>query len=340
MNNSIDNEVAPPPSGKRPSCFTDERGNLKVVNLVVRHPCKIFFSILIVNLFLTILLIGIVANDGNPFADTGSEYDTNDIRSLAYDSLRLAIEDVEDLREDIADSQLQSARIQEQSLDITYWVYEAEDDLGVFGSSESIRGMQESQTLFRQDASYESFCWREYGTVWNETTNATEQVSRCRLPLTPLNIYYAASWDRTVASSVIAELTVPGNVPRYNDLAICIEFNTLCDEVPGNYTDDDYVWARALNENITILTDAWDGSGELLEDDLSQVTTFIGHMFQLITKKGLVDFGFDKNFGLENPVSMFSRALFTWGGPLEQTSEEDIEDEDEREETDEDALKE
>ena len=38
------------------SCWSDERGNLKVVNLVVRNPCKIFWLIIVIVMALTFML--------------------------------------------------------------------------------------------------------------------------------------------------------------------------------------------------------------------------------------------------------------------------------------------
>jgi hypothetical protein len=57
---------------------------------------------------------------------------------------------------------------------------------------------------------------------------------------------------------------------------------------------------------------------------------------QLDIFRGLVDFGYDKGFSLDNPVSHFSRGILFWGGPLEartqSASEEDEEKVDDTEE--------
>ena len=359
-------EVAKPSEGRKPSrreqyppgIFTNDNGNLKFVAVVVRHPCKVFFTILIVNIIFCMILIRSITD--NPFSDPGSQYDTNDIRSIEYDSLRLAQEDVEEVRDESfktrrllqqkEDSSMVKklsrsprrklqgggVRIQEQALDFTYWVYEAEssNEKGLFGTAESIWGMKESQALYREDAGYTDFCWREY----TRLPNSTEETYECRLPLTPLNIYYASNWDTEIADFIISELSEEGNVQRYNDLSICVEFNLLCDLVPNTYTDDDFLWTFNLNNNITAMTDYWDGEGELVEENIEQITTLVAHLMQLITKRGFVDFGFDKGFSLENPVSFYSRALFTWGGPLEQSSNAVVTSEDEREDLDEDTL--
>merc|ERR1711933_411500 len=61
--------------------------------------------------------------------------------------------------------------------------------------------------------------------------------------------------------------------------------------------------------------------GDLIED-IDQGTTLAAYLIKLDTKRGLVDFGYDKNFDVDNPVSMFSRAILTWGGPLNITDSE------------------
>jgi hypothetical protein len=58
------------PREQEPTFFSDHRGNLKAVNMVVRHPCKIFWLILIMCFGLAFLLQVLVwrtAEDGNPF---------------------------------------------------------------------------------------------------------------------------------------------------------------------------------------------------------------------------------------------------------------------------------
>jgi hypothetical protein len=429
--------------------FTNERGNLRFVAVTVRHPCKIFVLILIVTL---VLVMGLFQSfvpsgdgeddesSGNPFSDPGSQYDTNDVRSLAYDSLRLAVEEVEDVRDndkarrhrflslsshaeeedkkkhhpttlrdvlastglfpmEILLTKKQSGamtrthspptsssrrrrlernyqrrnhrklqggppamsdnngtvpvrRNQEQLLDITYWVYEADTNNpnGVFGSAASIAAMRKSHDLFLQDTNYETFCWKEYYyqediTMVNGTNTTTPVVSsRCRPPTSPLNVYYPKSYDAEIAASIITQLSDPANVETYNAVSLCLEFDMLCDYIPSQYnTTEIFNWANALNANITILADAWDGTGELVEEPyIEQVTTLMAHLLQLRTKRGYVDFGLDQNFALNNTISQYSRAIFVWGGPLAQTAsaENDALSNEDREEEDEEALKE
>ena len=253
----------------------------------------------------------------------------------SYDSLRLGAEELETNRQDyalaLAGNNAPVARTQEQQLDFTYWVFEGETPQGVYGTAESIRGMKEALDLFTSHPDYPQYCWLEYPE--DESTAPS-----CRPPLSSLYMYYASSWNPDAVQSVIDQLSTdyPTNVDRYNDLSLCVESDLLCDEVPASYTEADYSWARALHANITSIMATWDGQGTLQEDSLDQVTEFAAYMMALITKRGFVDFGFDKDFSIENQVSQYSRAIFRWGGPLNSTqdtsttlSEEDREDEDE-----------
>jgi hypothetical protein len=318
---------------------------LKFVNLVVRRPCSVFFAILILCFVMIFMLVSVVFADGNPFTDPGNEYDVDDIRSIDYDSLRLARNEVKDDREEWevalaeANGIPQLVRPQEEVLDITYWVFEAETDGGVFGSVESLQGMSEALTLFTENANYQDFCWKKY---------SPDGTSECRVPLSVLNIYYTSFWDVDIAQSIIDTLMMdyPANVIRYNAVALCVEFGKLCERVPPEYnTQEDFDWALALNAEISLLTDAWDGEGSLQEESLDQISLFCAYMQQLITKKGLMDFGFDKEFSIDNPISKYSRAVLLWGGPLAlndtdtDTETDDLSDED-KEEEDEDELKE
>ena len=75
----------------------DEHGNLKAVNFVIRRPCAIFSFLIAICLFLTFLLNILVfrtAKDGNPFTVPINEFNIYDVRSIQYDSLRLARDEV------------------------------------------------------------------------------------------------------------------------------------------------------------------------------------------------------------------------------------------------------
>lgn len=75
----------------------DEHGNLKAVNFVIRHACKLFLFLIILCLVLSFLLNLLVfrtAENNNPFTPPSNEFDLYDVRSIQYDSLRLARDEV------------------------------------------------------------------------------------------------------------------------------------------------------------------------------------------------------------------------------------------------------
>jgi len=290
-----------------PSFFTDQNGNLKFVTLVVRNPFIVFYSILILCVVISALLIRIVSKGGNPFVVTET-YDIHDLRSSAYDSVQLAIDQVEVQRKEFmqinSEELVISTKPQENIIDQTLWIYESKTVDGLFGSKDSIRAMKEGSDLFTKERSHESYCQLKYE---NET-------SECVLPFSPLTMYYASKWDHTAAQIVIDELAqdYPANVLRYNFLGVCVEFDIFC---PDFSSEEDIEWAVALNKNITRISDNWDGKGEL-NSDIDQVTLFAAYMKELNTKRGFVEYGYDKNFSIKNLKSFYSRGSYFWGGPL------------------------
>ena len=79
------------------SQLQDKHGNLKAVNTVIRHPFKIFLFLIVLCLvlsFLLNLLVFCTAENNNPFTPPSNEFDLNDVRSIQYDSLRLARDEV------------------------------------------------------------------------------------------------------------------------------------------------------------------------------------------------------------------------------------------------------
>jgi len=312
-----------------PSFFTDEYGNLKFVNLVVRNPFAMFLSILIICIVISGILSKIVYDNGNPFADQGQDYDMNDVRSKAYDSLRLAIDEVEIQREIVGNinsmESVVEVKRQDQVMDQTLWIYESKTPEGVFGTKQSIQAMKEGYDLFIEEDSYKSYCQLKYE---NET-------SECVVPFSPLNMYYASEWDHAMAQMIIDELANPDNVLKYNFLGLCIEFDVLCPD-PAFVDEEDMAWTAALNDNITRIFDTFDGRGEL-NSDIDQVTLFAAYMMELNTKRGYVNFGYDKNFNITNLKTKYSRGSFFWGGPLGDRNVSTYDDEEE--DKDEEMLK-
>lgn len=303
--------------------FSDERGNLKVVNTIVRHPCKVFWLMIALCLLLTFLLYALVfatAEGGSPFTEPGNEFDISDIRSIQYDSLRLARDVVSDSRGELEPAS-ETKQVRSEVADILYWVYESEAPEGVFGSVESIEGMKDSFDIFLEDEEFSNWCILDYRTEL--ATNATRG---CMTPLTPLVMYYASTWDSEKVAIVIEQLKDPTKLTILNDLAGCLTLGLRCDQLTSSTTQDDVAWVTAMTKNITSITSTWDMKGILVEN-YTQVTELASHLLKVDIFKGLVDFGFDEGFNADNPVSHFSRGILSWGGPLEnQTSDSDADD--------------
>ena len=313
-----DKSCEPP---NKPDFFTDKNGNLKFVNVVVRQPCLIFFVVLALCVGVTIALAHIVFKAGNPITDDSSTFDLYDKRSIAYDSLRLAKEELLRSREINAkttigndageeeDNEEKLVRLQENTGDILYWLYEAKTDEGVF-SKESLRQMRSSEIMFTNYKRYPKYCWLEYSELQNGTT-----ISNCKKPLSVLNTYYASSWNSTLVQKVIADLT-PENVNIYNSIAACVEYNMFCQFIPKSITSERVEWARNIHYMITKIMSKWDGEGDLNRNP-NEVTLFLAHLNKIVTKSPYINFFFDANFTVDNPISMYTRSIIFWGSPLD-----------------------
>jgi hypothetical protein len=192
-----------------------------------------------------------------------------------------------------------------------YWVFEGEEPNGLFGSAESIQAMKEAYDIFYQHAGFKNYCQLDYRAILAD--NSTER--ECSKPLTPLLMYYPSSWHEEKAAAVIEELKVPRNAELFNSLALCVIQGLYCELVP-DISFQDQVWAAQLGEMIADITSTWDMSGSLVTN-ITQVTELASYLIKVDIFKGLVDFGFDKKFSSENPVSQYSRGIVFWGGPLE-----------------------
>ena len=311
----------------KPTWFVDEKNNLKFVNIVVRYPCLMFFLVLAVSLTITILLSNTVFAQGYPFTEDTNTYDLYDKRSVAYDSFRLAKEKVsliakENKINQIVDDKeqnmttIQEKRAQEDIGDVIYWIYESKTDEGLIGSKESIGIMRQAETMFTKYEQYPQYCWKKYKVIGNETA------SSCRKPLSILNAFYASSWNSSKVKNIVSELTSE-NIRMYNILAPCVEYNIFCQYIPV-FMIKQVEWAKRLNEEIKSVMSEWDGEGDLNEN-IGEVTSFLAHINQLITKSPRINFFFDSNFTIENQKTMFSRSIVYWGAPLEGFEPDDQE---------------
>lgn len=320
---------------KGPTFFADEKGNLKFVNMVVRCPCMIFWFILVLCIVLSGIIMTVVASEGNPF-ELGVEMDLDDVRSIQYDSLRLAQEEVSDLLDIYNADSSTPVRRQSEQQDVTYWVFEGETPEGVFGTAEAIGNMKEAFDLFLEEERFDQFCYLKYP----DPVNGTAAEPYCDIPISPLTLYYASEWDSEMVESVLDELKVPGNVELFNDIALCYIRGFYCEQVnaQNNVTQEDILWVLELGANLTEISSSWDMKGELVED-FNQVTELAAYLKQVDLFRGLVDFGYDNGFSVDNQVSMFSRGVLLWGGPLDDANLTPEEKED-QEETDDEERKE
>ena len=297
--------------------FTDEKGNLKVVNLIVRRPVTIFFLVLLSCVGISMVLVRQLRAQGNPFTEESSEYDIKDVRSVHYDSLKLANDYVNQAYLDFSETsrRLEEQRLQDKTGDRTFWIFEAKTDAGVF-TKEGVELMREAESTILKNENYPDYCRLEYS-----TDGSGNEVSECRKPLSPLNIFYASSWDSALVQEIITAFT-PENILLYRQLSPCIELTALCDYIPANTTQAQKDWVSAQSGKINSVIATWDGEGEI-NPSVDEVVMFIAYMNELETKKQYVSYFVDKNFDISNPVSMHSRALLYWGELLNGTKNED-----------------
>lgn len=311
-----DNEMKP--REQEPTWFADRRGNLKVVNTVVRHPCKILWALMLMCLLLVFALYRIVLSEGNPFRAPGTEFDVNDIRSIQFDSLRLAKDVVQKGR---VEATYRAIPKQSEVADLLYWVYESETQNGVFGSRESIEAMKDSFDLFLQDEAFPDWCLLDY-----RTAVADGATRDCAIPLSPLRMYYASEWDPTLVETIMDELNQDGRIELFNNLSLCTLSGLYCELIPNTTTQEDIQWTTNMASNIKRVTASWNMKGDLVANH-TQATEFATYILQLETFKGLLDIGYDKGFSSDNPVSQYSRGIVYWGGPLENyTSDSEADD--------------
>lgn len=236
-------------------------------------------------------------------------YKASDVRSLDFDSLRLAKEEVEDLYIDYSESLpgFEKDRLQERQASIVAWVYEAKKSHGLF-TKKGIEVMHDAEATILDDEEYPDFCQLEY---------MEDDSSRCRKPLSVINIFYASQWNEDVANEVIDafETDTTKNIDRFNAFSSCLLFDDECNDFPDGYDETDLQWAESINGKINSIIDNWDGGGSL-NPNIDKVTKFMAYMKALTIKSKDVNYFLDEAFSWENPVNMYSRSVFYWGGNL------------------------
>jgi hypothetical protein len=293
---------------------------LKFVNVIIRFPYLIFWSLIVTCLAVTFLLGSLVGQEGNPITEDTYAYEIDDVRSIAYDSLRLAREDVK-LRYEIAFNETQGIRrleegnatIQNEIGGVTYWIYDAKTDEGIF-TQEGVQALRAAESTALEHEEYSKYCKLEY--------NETDGTSECLKPLSSMNAFYASVWDAALVDEIISEFkNNDTSLIMYNVLAPCVEFELFC-TLPSvlQYNDNQKAWVADLNQKMISVMSNWDGKGDL-NPDVQQVTEFMAYMNLIVTKKQFVNFYFDSGFSVENQKSMYSRSILYWGELLEGTKD-------------------
>lgn len=309
------------------SLFTDDVGNLKIVNVIVGYPCVFFFFVIALCMGITIWLFSLVAADGNPFVE-GYEYDLKDVRSIDFDSLKLARDDVSDAYDLFERSnpsrRLEEKRLQEDFSDLTYWIFDSKTDAGVF-TEEAIPKMREAEMTILGNDNYSQYCHLNYTAKdAAEAENKTEaEVAAvevgCMKPLSAMNIYYASAWNSTLANDLMSQLSDSNYVDLYNMFSLCLAYDEGCDSVPSSMKQQ-LTTTQETHKQIASMVYSWDGEGDL-NSNVTEVTLFLAHINQLLVQKQHVAFFLDKNFNVSNPVSQYSRSMFYWGKLLNGTKD-------------------
>ena len=181
-----------------PSHFSDERGNLKFVNIVVRRPCTMCCLVLWVCIFMTIVFSLLISAQGSEIFTESKEYDPFEEKTIKFVSMREAINYCADKREanEVDDATSDQLTLSETG-DFTYFIYEAETGKGLLDSA-VLTVMHDAEDVIIARDDYPEWCAREYaedGVGWN-----------CTKPMSLINFYYPSSWDTTLAASVISQL--------------------------------------------------------------------------------------------------------------------------------------
>jgi len=106
---------------------------------------------------------------------------------------------------------------------------------------------------------------------------------------------------------------------QFNDIALCLVRGLYCDLLQDLIQDtsaEDIASITQLGADVDSITSKFDMQGELVEN-FNQVTELASYLIQVDIFKGFVDYGFDTGFSSDNPISMYSRGIVYWGGPLE-----------------------
>ena len=308
---------------------SDNRGNLKYVNCTTRCPCLSMAIVYAVVLISCILLTRTMA--GKELADIISEgdieYDANDIRSIKYDSLQLALNDVSSTRQDSKDAAKPEVvdKPMSKSLDILMMLYETPDTIFTTKSAEALKKVED---LVVNHPEFPDWCKRTYAGE-NDTIGECDTY-KTPLDLSPIKFLYASEFDSEKAKAVVEKLKKPPVLAAAKKMGRCLDPGitrgmpvnpSSCDpdnEILEEHRND----AKGALQDIHAIMLKFDGSADEPVADLTTMSELVAWLKELPTRGMFVDFVVDKNYNVSNPKSKWVRSLISFGGPLKDKDED------------------
>eukprot|EP00960_Hanusia_phi_P062173 765072-Hanusia_phi.AAC.2 len=240
--------------------FTDDEGRLIFVNQIVRCPCISLILVIIIALAVSIIALAVAfgGSNKNPFTDDQAQYALNDIRSIKYDTLRLASEAVSADRSKVIVSKT-PLKTQSTSVGVFYWIYEAKTKEGIF-TKDAMMDILKAESQIMKDDRYKDFCLRDYDNV------SVYEQTECVRPLSATLIFFAEKWDPVLVKNVTDRLMETRQAEIYKKLAPCIEFKINC-AIKEDVPTVDYDAAKRLSDDIKSIMQWWNGKNKELAGD-------------------------------------------------------------------------
>ena len=247
----------PPTPWYNPS---DNRGNLKYVNCTTRCPCLSMAIVYAVVLVSCILLSRTMAGKGleDIISQGDIEYDANDIRSIKYDSLQLAVDDVSSTRQDSKDAAKPEVvdKPMSKSLDILMMLYETPETIFTTQSAEALKKVED---LVVKHPQFPDWCKRTY--AGENDTKGECDTYKTPLDLSPIKFLYASEFDSEKAKAVVEKLRKPPVLAAAKKTKLVRKPTTsqpaLPSPTPERFPTDDLVLPRTFLTDLFVLRRTW-----------------------------------------------------------------------------------
>ena len=318
---------------------------------MVKRPVLVIFLSLGISVLLSILAISSKYGD-DLFATPGSDSDLSHPTAINNQSLKLAVEYIQDNKVVLVEDDDKSVQAQQSKpKDVMILVFEASGE-NVFTRSMSEKAKEIQSTLLDQ-ADYPSYCLRDERILANQTLAASlSDRELCKKPISPLNIFYASQWDQAQIDKAMGTIAEMDNFSeKSKEILVCVQqlppqlarmitmgsvafyaYGTFPDM--GGMTMDDLLvalnaqcpdlQATSLTEtastfgvilSLVQMSKSFDGEG-LLRDP-TKVLELCAIMLEILLLRPMMDYFFDKNSGRDNLKSKYSRMLVAYGLPLQ-----------------------